>query len=349
MSGGRGALADAMREQAGWCERLGSPFYRALLLRIAGDIEQGGVCWRSLEARAADPKRLKLPLRFLGRIHRLVLEGRLPALARHYPSAGGDGDAEAAWQALCNVLSRDGSELCSQLPGTVQYSEPKRSTALLPGFLEVARRTRLPLRLLELGSGSGLNLRWDHYRYEAGRGAWGPADSLLVFRDAYSGEAPPFDIEAHVVERRGCDLNPIDPTTEEGRLTLKSFLWPDQPDRFDRLAPAIEVARRVPVTIDRAEAVEWLERQLAHARRGVATVVFQSIVLLYFSAEARARLTQVLTRVGSQATMEAPLAWISMEPEERDDGVHLTLWPGGERRPIARAGFHGGVVAIVNR
>jgi acetyl esterase/lipase len=81
-------LANAMREQSGWCEQLGSPFYSALLSRIADDVQASGVCWRVIGPCAADPARFKLPLRFLAAIHRLVLEGKLPDLAWHYPSAG---------------------------------------------------------------------------------------------------------------------------------------------------------------------------------------------------------------------------------------------------------------------
>jgi hypothetical protein len=195
-----------MREQAGWCERLGSPFYRSLLLHIADDAERSGICWKALEERAGDPWRMKLPLRFLAAVHRMVLERRLPGLARSYPSAGGNGDREGAWRAFLDAVERQGDEVRAGLPETVQTSEAKRSTALLPGFLEVARRTGLPLRLLELGSSAGLNLRWDGYRYEIANGAWGPADSPLVFRDAYRGEPPQFNVDARVIDRRGCDL-----------------------------------------------------------------------------------------------------------------------------------------------
>ena len=45
--------------------------------------------------------------------------------------------------------------------------------ALLGGFLEVAHRTKLPLRILEVGASAGLNLNWDRYRYESTDGAWG--------------------------------------------------------------------------------------------------------------------------------------------------------------------------------
>jgi hypothetical protein len=357
MTSGAAELARDMREQAAWCARLGSPFYATLLLRIAGNVETGGVCWRVLESRAGDPTRMKLPLRFLGGVHRLLLEGKLPELARTYPSLTGParsrGDEDAAFVALLSTLQRHEEQIRASIPDTVQYSEPRRSAALLPGFLEIARKTQLPLRLLEVGSCSGLNLRWDCYRYETSSEAepdsWGPVDSPLVFRDPYAGAPPAFDVAMRVSERCGCDLNPIDPVTDEGRLTLQSFLWPDQPDRFERLARAIEVARKVPVKLERAEAVGWLERQLASARPGVATVVFHSIVLLYLSAGAKTRMQDLLERAGAKATAQAPLAWLSMEPDEGQagiDAVDLTLWPGGERRRIATAGFHAGKVSV---
>ena len=330
-----------MREQASWCERLGSPFYQALFLRIADDVAGSGICWTVLEPRAADPERMKLPLRFLAAVHRLVLEGKLPALAPHYP-----GNPDLTWPLLLDALERNGGQIRARLPGTVQTSEVKRSCALLPGFLEVARRTGLPLRLVEIGSSSGLNLRWDYYRYEANGRAWGRLDSPLVFRGMFAEEPPQFEIDARVAERRGCDLNPIDPLSEDGRLTLQSFLWPDQRDRFERLEKAIEVARRVPVDIDRADAVPWLEEQLARPRPGVATVVFHSIVLLYLSPEARTRMKAILNQAGTKATPSAPVAWLSMEPGEGEDNVHLTIWPGGERRAIANAGYHGGQVVL---
>jgi len=340
-------VASAMREQSGWCEQLHSPFYCALLLRMADDVQASGVCWRVLEPRAADPARFKLPLRFLAAIHRLVLEGKLPDLARHYPSVGGTGDAEAAWSVLPDVLARHGDQVLAAMPETVQTSEVRRCCALLPGFLEIARDTRLPLRLLEIGSSAGLNLRWDCYRYESCFGGWGPSDSPLVFDNAFTGHRPLLDTGVEVSERRGCDLNPIDPLSAEGALRLQSFLWPDQPDRFVRIASAMEVARRTPVMLERADAVEWLEAQLALARPRVATVVFHSIVLLYFTPEARARMRKILTAAGEKATSEAPLAWLSMEPNGREDDVFLTMWPGGVGRAIAMAGYHGGR-AVVN-
>jgi hypothetical protein len=55
---------------------------------------------------------------------------------------------------------------------------------------------------------------------------------------------------------------------------------------------------------------------------------------------------EILNQAGTKATPSAPVAWLSMEPGEGEDNVHLTIWPGGERRAIANAGYHGGQVVL---
>jgi hypothetical protein len=156
------------------------------------------------------------PLLLLAAVHRMTLEGRLPEAARYYPSLGGRTDVEALWPHFLEAVPR------AVLPVCVQTNEIGRSCALLPGFLEVARRTGLPLRLLEIGASAGLNLRWDYFPF---LGA--PAT-------------------IRVVERRGCDLNPIDPTLDDSRPALLCFIWPDQAERLQQMAEVIEIARPRP-------------------------------------------------------------------------------------------------------
>jgi hypothetical protein len=342
----RQELATAVREQASWCERLGSPLYHALFTRIAEDVESGGVCWQVLAPHAGDPKRSLLPLRFLGGLHRLVLQGQLPKLAQYYPSAGGTADPERAFAVLLEELEQHREMLQASLPPSVQTNEVTRCCALLPGFLEIGRSTGLPLRLLEIGCSAGLNLRWDRYRYETARGPWGPVNSPVVFDNPFIGEPPPLEVSVQIEGRLGCDLNPLDPATSDGRLTLLSFVWPDQTARFRQLSNAIEVARSVPAEVQRAAAIDWLDMHLRHAPPGVTTVVFHSIVLLYWSSHDRERLGHLMAKAGERATSQSPLAWLSMEPGENQADVHLTLWPGGERKLIATAGYHGRQVVL---
>ena len=55
-----------------------------------------------------------------------------------------------------------------------------------------------------------------------------------------------------IVSRRGCDLYPVDAASEEGALRLRSFVWPFQVGRHERLSGALAVARRESVVVDAA-------------------------------------------------------------------------------------------------
>jgi hypothetical protein len=337
---GREVVAEHVRWQAGWCERLGSPLYAELLGRAAEDIEAGGPAWAVLEGQEADPKgsSTALALRLMGSVHRLVLEGGAPDLARHYPSTGGTpGDV---WPAFRAVLDEYRDALHGLVKRPVQTNEVGRSASLLGGFLTVARETRLPLRILEIGASAGLNLRWDRYRYESNGWSWGDSTSTVRFTDVFE-EATPEALDCEVAERAGCDLAPVDPTSEEGRLTLLSYVWPDQTERLERLRGALEVARTVPATVERADAAAWLEERLAEPLSGVATVVFHSIVFFYLDDKAQARVRRLLEEAGEGATADAPVAWLFLEMESERFDVRLRLWPEGEERLLAASTAHG--------
>jgi hypothetical protein len=223
----------------------------------------------------------------------------------------------------------------------VQTNEVGRAAVLVGGFAEVAARTGLPLRVLEVGASAGLNLRWDHFAYDTGSAVSGDPGSPVRFRDVWEGDPPVLPGWFDVAERAGCDQNPLDATTPEGRLALMSFVWPDQPERFARLEAAIQVARRVPATVDRADAAAWLEGRLVHSTPGVASVVVHTIVLQYLSPAQRQRFRSTLADAGRRATVDAPVAWLRMEPGGERAELRLTMWPGGEDRLLATAGYHG--------
>ena len=330
-------LAGLFRGQAGWCHKLGSPIYGEMLERAAADIETGGPVWRTVEPYADRPPNFAIHLRLFGATHRLALAGDAPALAAHYPSTGGDGDADAAWKAFVALLE----ERTIGLEQAVQTNEVGRCAALLGGFLAVAEQTGLGLRVLEIGASAGLNLRWDRFRYEAADWAFGDAASPARVPCEYEGDRPPLPTQVWVMERAGCDPSPIDPTTDDGALTLQSFVWPEQLERLALLRAAIEVARRTPAQVERASAPDWVEERLDQERGGSATVVYHSIMWGYMTDEDRERVTRTLHRAGERATESEPLAWLRMEPGPKDADVTLTTWPGGEERVIASAGYHG--------
>ena len=344
MSEAQERIARRLRRQAVACADLGSPLYADLLERSARDALEGGPVWRVMEGRDMDSPGSALALRYMGGIHRIVLEGRAPELAAHYPSAGGGAGHNGVWEPFLAVVSEHLAEIRAALDRPVQTNEVGRAAGLIGGFLTVAGRTGLPLRILEIGASGGLLLRWDAFRYEARGATWGPADSPVRLCDFNSEQPLPFDVDATVAERSGCDTDPVDPTTDEGALTLLSYVWPDQVGRIRNLRAALEVARAIPVPVERANAADWLERALAETREGVATVVYHSIVLQYLDDSDFDRVGAAITQGGKRATAAAPVAWLRMEPGEEQAHVRLTLWPEGRERLVTTCSYHGASV-----
>jgi hypothetical protein len=333
-------VAEAITFQRDACARHGSDLYARLLGGLSADHAAGGLVAELLDGRTARPVHDALPLRLLGAVHRLVLDGRAPDLARFYPSAGGiaDGDPTPAFLATVRA-NRPAVE--QGLSKGVQTNEVGRAAALAPGFALVARRTGLPLRLREVGSSAGLLLQWDRFCYDAGGVKLGDPHSEVVFDDAWAEPVPDLSGPVTVADRRGCDVAPIDPASPDGRLTLLSFVWPDQEDRFERLRRALDVAAAHPVVIDTADAGSWVEAQLTDQSPGTTTVVFYSVVLPYLTQASRRRMRDALHEAGSAAAADAPLAWLRMEAAGIDADVRLTTCPGGEEKLLTTTGYHG--------
>jgi hypothetical protein len=355
-------LADTLDFQRVACARAGSALYADVLAGVAGDVTAGGVCAAVLGPHADDPLATALPLRFLGAVHRLVLDGRAPALAAHYPSMGGSAGPGLIADFLATVEDhRPAVE--ARLGDTVQTNEVGRSAVLAPGYALIARRSGLPLRVFELGASGGLNLRWDRYWYDTGasslgdpaspvrfEGVWRPAGAdggagVGAASGAGAGfpgrELPDLGGTVEVVERAGCDRNPIDVTTDEGRLTLRAYLWPDQVERRARLDAACAVAAGVPVDVAADDLGAWAEQRLAEPSPGTATVVAHSIVWQYVPGASRDRLRNALRSAGERATAGAPVAWLRFEPAGPVGDLRLTWWPGRDETVLATADYHG--------
>jgi hypothetical protein len=339
-------LGETLGYQRAACALAGSALYADVLEGVEADVTEGGVCAAILRPHADESFNSALPLRFLGSVHRLVLDGRAPLLAAHYPSAGGTPGPALVADFLATVDDLR-TEIEARLDHGVQTNEVGRSAVLVGGFAEVARRSHLPLRVLEVGASAGLNLRWDHYWYDTGATTFGDPASPVRFEAAWQAagagsiDRPDLDVGLAVAERAGCDRNPLDPTTDEGRGTLRSFVWPDQVERLARLDAALEVASREPAPVVASDLAAWLEARLAEPAPEVATVVVHSIVWQYVGAESRDRMRAALRRAGEAATAACPLAWLRFEPAGPVGDLRLTWWPGGDEQVLATAAYHG--------
>ncbi|QFZ16797.1 DUF2332 domain-containing protein [Saccharothrix syringae] len=349
-------LAELFLDAARSCQGH-SPLTHALLVAAAGDLARGGVTARVMAGAECDRQGTVPGLRFAGALHRLVLEGRAPALAAHYPTAGGEPDLRTLWDDVLPVLHEHADELRAAIASTVvQTNEPGRSAPLFGGLqtathlaaVAAGRRTRFPVRLLEVGASGGLNLRPHRIAYLVDGVKLGDPGSAFALDPRWTGR-PPADLDHNLrlVRRAGCDLDPVDVTTEDGRLHLQSFVWADQVHRFERLRAALDLAQLDPVPVRRAAGPEWLAEQLARPERDVLTVVWHSVVWQYTSPADRAMGRAVLADAAGRATPMAPLALLVYEPR-RTHGADpyqfqllLKLWPAGVSLRLGSGAGHG--------
>lgn len=321
------ALADQFRDHFGHRDHL----YGVLLAELADDLDAGGVtaeiCRDHLDAPRADATSLRL----MAGLSRIVLRREAEDLEPFYDQAGPVPDPNTAWPLVLPVLAAHEPELRGALDHPPQTNEVGRSAVLAVGLFEAARRHGLArVRLLEPGASAGLNLHVDHYAFRGPGWSWGPADSPLAIDTQASG-VQPGDVE--IVERRGCDLSPVDASTPAGARWLTSFVWPFDRDRHGRLAAALRVVRHDPVTVDRAPAAEWVADQLAAIHGDdVLTVVWHSITQQYWPTAQSEGVAQAI----EDARRRIPVAHHG--PELSCDGD-----------VVARSHHHGPPISVVHR
>jgi hypothetical protein len=329
---------------------LGSLFYDQLGQELGTAILNAGSVWNVLAPFAGAPFEDAYVLRFFAGIHKLALEGSTPTLSAHFPSVGGDGDAPAAMAAIDQILEETPEAVHDALAVPPQTNEVGRSPALASGLLVIANRTGLPIRLREIGSSGGLNLRLDSYWHGHDGEGWGARESPLRFENLWEGGAPPFSHGAEIIDRRGCDRDPIDATSPMGALSLLSYVWPEPEERFVRIHHAIETASRVPVDIDRADAATWVPRELSERTEGTVLVIMHSVVWQYLEPETTTTITEAMVEAGAKATPDAPLAWLRLEPNPQTYApaeLKVTIWDGSDAHDqlLATTGFHGGPIS----
>jgi hypothetical protein len=346
-------LAELFAAAANGC-RDRSPLTHRLLDDAADDLRQGGVTTKIMAGSERDREGSVPGLRFAGAVHRLVLEGLAPELAKHYPSVGGQPHLSTLWEDALPALKEHADLLRYRITATVvQTNEPGRSAPLYGGLLVAAqeaaraagRHVPFCVRLLEVGASGGLNLRPHHVGYQLGDRVLGDPDSLLVLDPEWTGRPPAgLDHRLRVVGRAGCDLHPVDVSTEDGRLHLSSFVWADQLDRWNRLRDALDLAATDPVKVDQSAGPEWLAKQLARVERDVLTVVWHSVVWQYVSPADRAMGRAVLADAAAKATPTTPLALLVFEPRREIDykfALMLKLWPAGISLSLGVGEGHG--------
>lgn len=329
-------------QQAKACDSLGSPFTAKLCRALIQCLDDSTRTGRRVLNWTGNPRWDALALRLCGGLHALSLANADPALAAIYPPAEIDQHSMAA--ALPAILARNDGALVRSLDNAPQTNETARAGMLLPGFLRIAERTRLPLALNEIGASAGLNMLFDRFHYTYGDTLWGDALSAARLSPEIRGKRPPLDGTPIIATRQGCDIAPVDLADAAARLRLRSYIWADQDVRLRRLDAAIAIAGSVPIPVDRMNAADFIRRQLAGREAGTAFVLFHSVMWQYMPEAERDDIEAQMQAEGRNAGADDPIAWLRMEPMALADPyctLSLTLWPDGNTRHLARCDFHG--------
>jgi len=318
-------IAAALRWQADRCRAAQAPVAAAICEAVADDVAADvadstggpGVLAGLLpaEVRAGD----QIGLRMMAVVHLLARTGQAPEVAAFLPTCGAapnmgpqtSGQPAPFARAVVDALATNGDELSAGLARVPQTNEPGRCVPLRA----VLTRVDLPIRLVELGTSAGLNLR---------------ADLLAGHPACEAGPVPP------IVERLGCDVHPIDPATEAGRNLLHSYVWVDHLDRARNLDIAIAVACRTPATVVTADAGDTAAG--VAVQPGCATVVWHSLVWGFLPATTRTRVLDALSNAGTRATPDAMLVHANWEPlgDTSDrSGLTVRVWNGSPDDGVA--------------
>lgn len=338
-------VRDAFRDQAAWCRKLGSAFTALVCDTLAETLDRSTAVGRRVldwPGDRPDSGGDSVPLRFAGGLNGLVRSGRLPNLGRFYPPAPLPDEASFTG-ALVAALRAADRDLLPWLDSAPQTNEVGRSNQVFAGLSVISGETKCAIALYELGASAGLNLACDRYAYRFAGADYGAAGAALTFSPTWEGAAPPA-APVNVVDRQGCDLNPMDIADPAARARLAAYIWPDQTERVTRFFKAAEIAAAAGIRVTRADAGAWLEATLPLAGTpGVARVVFHTIARQYFPAAVTERVDAHLYRVAALARPEAPLAWLGFEldPETQRHTLRLTLWPDGRRMTLATGDAHG--------
>ncbi len=307
-----------------------SPLYERLSYAVAEDPEIIGLAAYSSPGQPP-------PNMLFGSVHYLLLAGADHRLKDYYsdlsPSAKPPSRAYDAFRDFCLGHREEVTQLISTR--LVQTTIVRRSACLLPAFAVVsALGGDRPLAQIEIGPSAGLNLLWEHYRYDYGsRVTWGSPESPVRLSIDLRGEValPKLSSTLRAPGAVGVDLNPVDVEDDDAVMWLRALVWPENVEQRDQLLAAIKVAKEHPPRLLKGDGSELLPELLQGAPPQAALCVFATHTLNQFPAEA----LRTLLKTMQSFSVSRPLYFVSME---QTGGAHselrLTLYEGGTREIV---------------
>jgi hypothetical protein len=167
-----------------------------------------------------------------------------------------------------------------------------------------------PIGLVDLGTGAGLGLQLDRYRYLVGDQASGPRAAAMTLNcDVRGSRRPPRAVLPRIAERVGIDRHPLDPQDPAARSWLEACA-PPEASALARLAAAIAVARRYPPRLVAGDVLGALPGVLDGFPAGCQVIVTDAYLAVFLSPPQRRELAAILVRAGRTR----PVTWLSLDP-----------------------------------
>lgn len=299
---------------------------------------------RSLHTLLAHaPADQQYPVLLLAAIHYMVLAEPAHELARWYPNLHAD-HRDPQDPALASILAtfvndRAPSVLDLLANRRVQTNEVGRCALFLAGFDRISPGID-PIAQIDVGTSAGLTTLLPRFGFRYDDGPALGTGTPLITCSTRGDRIAPTTIPA-MAPGRGIDLDPIDIEDPDDARWLQACCWPDQTDRFERLAAAIELARLAPPNIIAGDAVDLIEPTIATVPADQHPVVTTSWALNYLNADRRGAFMRHL----ESAATDRDLSWVFAEsptltPELPHDprlaDAHTTAlvvvqWRGGVR------------------
>jgi hypothetical protein len=316
-----------------------SPLYATLSPRIADDPQV------FMLVSTRQPGQSPVNLLF-GAVHYLLLGGAQHPLAEFYPSVGGRRPPDDAYPAFADFCGQFEDQI-TELSATrrVQTNEVGRCGLLLPAFaLAWEQADRRPLHIIEVGASAGLNLMFDHYRYEYTNGhVCGPRSAAQIRTELRGEVACPLpEVMPQVAGRVGVDVSPVDVTDKDAIRWVESLIWADQLDRVERFRQAVALVRTHPPRVSAGDGLELVPDVVGQVSDAARPCLFHSHAIYQMDKGWRGRFHDMLTDLGrSRELLHISLEWLGDDPGPQ---LHLAVHADGEPRTahLADCDHHGG-------
>lgn len=197
-----------------------------------------------------------------------------------------------------------------------QMNEVGRCADLIPALAPAIAEDR-EIVLIDIGTGAGLALHLDRFRYVfRGPGpdrveTVGDDDSVVVLETEVRGSRPPpvAPVLPPIVDRIGIDVEPLDLFDSGVRAWLTACV-PQESGAITRFERAVEVATANPARTVQGDACDVLPAILEGIPAGPLVCLVDTYAHVFFTAEELARFHAIVDRFGALHDLD----WISVDP-----------------------------------